>query len=381
MRCPDTGTLRALLDGEAPVVDRAAIDAHVAACPHCAEAVRSLGTARDVAASRLAALPGGEGDAETAYARFRHRVQNERTWDRRWRMLTDRARRWPALAATAGLVAVILVLATHAPARALAQQFLSIFRVQSVQVIRFDPESLDEEGVRLLVDQLQLLDPQIIADEPPSPAADVGEASERAGFAVRAPTHWPMEGETTIEVKGRTVVRVPYTREALEALFRLAGMDAGALPEGLGDGEVVGTVPAGVLQERVDLKVLQLLEPQLEYPEGVDARLLGEAALRVLGLPPEDAARMSARIDWTNTLVLPVPTTGTQVREVDVAGVRGILVTGSGEALTAWADDDIRPAVPSEPFATLIWQRDGILTAVSGPYPGTTLLDVAQSMY
>ena len=83
----------------------------------------------------------------------------------------------------------------------------------------------------------------------------------------------------------------------------------------------------------------------MNYPADVDPTVLGEALLQVLGTEPAEARRIAQSIDWTSTLLLPVPQDLGSFREVTVNGVSGVL---------------LEPFDP-ESESALIWQKDGML--------------------
>jgi hypothetical protein len=76
---------------------------------------------------------------------------------------------------------------------------------------------------------------------------------------------------------------------------------------------------------------------------------LGEALLRILGMDGRQARRLAQNIDWTNTLLLPVPENIASFSEVTVDGVTGIALSSINGRDTA-----------------LMWQKDGVVFVLSG---------------
>ena len=73
----------------------------------------------------------------------------------------------------------------------------------------------------------------------------------------------------------------------------------------------------------------------------VDPAVLGEALLQVLGMAPGEARRLAQNIDWSSTLLLPVPQDLATFREVRVDGTSGLAlskVDGRGHSLL-WQKD------------------------------------------
>jgi hypothetical protein len=93
---------------------------------------------------------------------------------------------------------------------------------------------------------------------------------------------------------------------------------------------------------------------------------LAETAFLFLGMPADDAHRMAGSIDWSSTLVIPLPAQAAQAREVSVDGSTGLLIEG---------------ADAGDPSIALLWERDGILHFLSGTNVDIRmLLDVADSL-
>ena len=153
---------------------------------------------------------------------------------------------------------------------------------------------------------------------------------------------------------------------------------AGARTNGLPQTEKLAfdvDVASSVLQQyrlqpyRLDgdlLDFLQVPSPAVSLPEGIDPTALAETAFLFLGMPADDARRMAGSIDWSSTLVIPLPTEAAQAREVSVDGATGLLIE-SAEA--------------EESKTALLWERDGILHFLSGTNVDIRLLlDMADSL-
>jgi len=118
------------------------------------------------------------------------------------------------------------------------------------------------------------------------------------------------------------------------------------LPDSL-DGARVDVVVHDSIGQLYDngIFLLQSPSPDVNYPPDVNPTLLGEALLQVLGTDPAEAARIAQSIDWTSTLLLPIPQDLATYREVNVNGVSGVLLEPF--------DTETEPAV--------VWQQDGMI--------------------
>jgi hypothetical protein len=113
-------------------------------------------------------------------------------------------------------------------------------------------------------------------------------------------------------------------------------------------------------------RLVQLASPSINAPEGLDIARLGEVFLQLLGMDPDEAARFSQTVDWTTTLVVPIPRYETSYQEVQVDGVQGWFIE---EAYSR-----------SDEKYMLVWIKDGVVYALSGPGDQATALAIASSL-
>ncbi len=247
-------------------------------------------------------------------------------------------------AAGLALVAIVALLMSFPAVRAAAGEFLGLFRVQQFAPISVSPqqmallERLGEQGLAPgeFVVTREIGDPETV--DSPEDAAAV------AGFT---PKTLPNRGELmrTYIMKGgagHLVVDLAGARAIVEA----AGADPLLLPDSLDGAQVDVTVHDSIGQLYDNgIILLQSPSPDVNYPADVNPTLLGEALLQVLGTEPAEAQRIAQSIDWTSTMLLPIPQDLGTYREVTVNGVSGVLL---------------------EPFdpdaeAAVVWQQDGMV--------------------
>jgi hypothetical protein len=316
-----------------------------------------------------------------------------------WRRYTR-----PALAAAA-VVAGVALLLTFAPAREAAAQFLQLFRVQNIAVIRVPEARMEQlQGIEEALESGVFGTPTMQrepGDE--QPAASVAEASERVGFTVREPGYLPegLARQRLVTATGPAIA-LDVSREQLVQGLALAGVTDVTVPEGLEVAQVGFDVPAVALQEFAGLAgglergavldgsspespagrpgavarrwaevpgvmLAQAPQPKVTLPEGMDQAALGTMLLQLLGISQAEAARLAATIDWTTTLVLPLPEQVAEYREVEVDGVAGLLVMGRGDRAGR--------------ERMLLWQRDGIVHALGAhQVSDAELLRIADSL-
>ena len=95
--------------------------------------------------------------------------------------------------------------------------------------------------------------------------------------------------------------------------------------------------------------LVQSPSPLVKYPEDVNVTALGQALLEVLGMEPEPARRLAESIEWTNTVLLPIPESFASFNEVQIGD-------SSGLALTSLDGQN----------AAVLWESDGMVFVLSG---------------
>lgn len=326
--CYDQGALRAYLDAELPAAQHAAIASHLAACAACAADLAQI-QATAGQSLRLLSTP-THPDPKLALARVRAIAQPEPITQRRRPMNTSRIRRWLAPAAAVIVAAALLALP---PVRAAADQLLQVFRVQTVVFVPVSGERMQQlESLNFDGKSLFLAEPKIV-NEPAEPreVASADEAAAAVGFPLSQPADLSASSYT---VSDRTIAELQVNVESARELLRLTGVEDVTLPDALGAQPItVNMAPSAVTRYAsgaLDVQLIQGTAPEVNLPEGVDLSQLGRAALRVLGMAPEQADALSSQIDWSSTLIFPFPADLTTVRQVSVNGAPGLLTTGGG---------------------------------------------------
>lgn len=263
--------------------------------------------------------------------------------------------------AFATLAVLLFSLAFAFPSvRAAASDFLGLFRVQKFAAISVSPQQLamleEIANSGLLPGQVEMI------EEPGQLTAvdSLAEAEAFEGHPVKTLSDLgePDQIYTMSGGSGRLIINVEDTR----AIVEIAGVDPALIPDSLDGKPVNVTVYPAVSMQWDDVVLVQSPSPLVEYPDDVDTAALGEALLQVLGMDARQARRLARNIDWTNTLLLPVPENIASFSEVTVDGVTGIALSSINGRDNA-----------------LMWQNDGIVYVLSGRNIAD-LIDVANSL-
>jgi hypothetical protein len=94
----------------------------------------------------------------------------------------------------------------------------------------------------------------------------------------------------------------------------------------------------------------EIPSPTVSAPDTVDIAQLAQIGLEFTGMDSEQAAAFTETVNWTSTLVIPIPKNAATYEQVQVDGVTGTLIQ--------------RPA-DDAPQYILLWVKNGIVYAIS----------------
>ncbi len=381
----DEGKLRAYLDQALSPEELEKVSKQLADSPESQATLARLGQERDNSAQYLAALappPEHRPAAPLALRRLKAQISGQATQtimarkrERMKGMVAKRfIRRYQSAIAILAVVAITVGLFSFAPVRTMAGNFLKIFRVQTVKIVPVDREHLramrEDPRFQGLIEELE---PQVdvIVDSEPQQVNSLAAASETAGFPVAEITALPVGigPPSSITVYQQKVVHLNLDRDLLEAIFQAAEIEI-SLPDSLNEEPLVVTEPSSVVQawKQEDKEILgfvQMTAPEVEYPDDLDLDTLGVAGLQLLGMSAEEATALGATIDWSTTLLLPIPKdAGMTVTEISVNGADGFVFAN--------------PDLPDEGSAVM-WQRGDMSYMVTGEFSADQMIEIAKS--
>jgi hypothetical protein len=371
------GQLRAALDGEL----NAAESEHLQNCAQCqtresairAQVRQATGPLAFLAPAAQDSDPGRAG-AQKALRRFHQkRIQKETNMFKR--LFASPALRYAAIA-----VLLLVGTASFPATRALADQLLSLFRVQQVAVVPIDFTGMQQlTGQGPIGQQMsQLLSTSItITQKPGQPldAADAAQASQLAGFSVRLPQG---KAPSQISVMKASAFSFKIDRAKAQALLNEAGRGDLLLPASVDGQDISVKIPAGVStsygtcpapkdgesdspfgggpgspgRRFADcILFAQIPSPTVSAPPEVNVAQLAQIGLEFTGMTSDEAAAFTNSVDWTSTLVIPIPKNAATYKQVRVDGVTGTLIQ--------------RPS-DDEPQFSLVWVKNGIIYAIGG---------------
>jgi len=379
MNCLKDGILRARLDGQLSKEESWTIDRHLAECAACRLRAANLSQDAERIRAALATLaPGPEegfSDPQLAYARFQAQPQVEPRPARFFSRVFSA--RWQPAWAGAALLAVLVACYSFAPARSWAQRVLAMLRVQKIAVVPIDTQGLEaaqpgnETGK--MIDQF-ISDNIVVTMRPgqPQAAMDAAQASQLAGFGVRL--LGARSDAPKITVQGEQAFQMTLNRDRLQGILDELGRADVQLPSSI-DGALVavhipktvmavygqcphpGKDPAQSPHKASDLADCvmfgQAPSPTVSVPPELNVHELATLALQAAGMSAQDAEAFCDTVDWTSTLVIPIPRDAGSYETTNVDGVQATLITlrGWGRAM---------------PGYSLLWVKGGIIYSLTG---------------
>ncbi len=386
---PTEGELRACHDRQLGAEQQVRVEAHLAACRRCREQAELLSSRAESARKHLGGLeaPFLPLSPHLAHARLESYVSRKENPVMSNKLFSRKARpAWMALA----VIAILAIAFTFQPVRALAIDFLGLFRVQQVAVVPFNPANLpsnlsNTQFNQLFSDSFKFEQVGEVQD-----ASSAAQASQKAGFSLRLPSGLSGNPNLTVQPGGKARFHVDLPR--IRALLKEIGRQDIVLPDELDGADVAAELPVSVTavygscgydarvaretgqdpdQQRSfwnpDCHILtQLPSPTISAPPGLDVSQIGKAFLMMTGMTAQQAEDFSRTIDWSTTLVIPIPDYASS-QKVSVDGVEGVFVEQS-------------QSQTNHPRYLLMWVKDGTLYALEGQGGLTDALAIAGSM-
>ena len=404
MICHHDGILRARLDGELGGSELEAVNQHLAVCADCRSRFEKLSTETARTQDLLASLASGESEPGLAgvYAQFSAQfgtAPEPTSWIRRLF-----APRWRPVW---GLTAAALVLAIGigvGPVRLLAQRVLAMLRVEKIMVVSIDPSTLvsgsePDSHPYKLINQF-FADNVVVTIDPGKPEVvpTVAKAAQLVGYPIR--TIGDFGPPQRVEVNGETAFQMTVNRDRVETLLDEVGRPDIRIPESANGALVAVHIPKVVfsmygdcpvrrrfgdsnpqsrgeglaerkMERMADTKktnctyLVQAPTPVVSVPPELNMSEIAEAALELAGMSPSEAHSFCQTVDWSSTLVVPIPRNSSSYENVSVDGVEGTLITETLSQGNRYS---------------LLWIRNGVIHSLMGHGSSSDALTLAASL-
>jgi hypothetical protein len=372
------GDLRAFLDNEATESQSEQIRLHLSGCSRCQARLESLAKRANQAAAALDHVPAPKAVSSAA---ARQRFESY-SYDKEKLTMNHRSRNlYPRLAFGLALITLLLGVLAVPQLRAIANNFLGLFRVEQVAVVPIIPSLMEGQmhSSAPQFEQMLASDVEVTRHGQSQDVNSAAEAAQMAGFPLRLPSGLGAPGKLRVEAG----MDVEYTIDLprLRAILAELGQDTTILPESLDQATISAHIPSAVAAVYGDCQtqestgpdrphpgipagcntLIQLPSPEVSAPPGLDVDALAMLYLQATGMSEREARRFSERIDWATTLVIPIPADASS-QDISVDGVQGVLIQSRYSSYM------------------IIWVKDGVLYAFGGSGKPDAGLELANSL-
>lgn len=345
--CIKQGTLQAYLDGELAAWDADRVAAHLAECPRCRAKAGRLEADKRLVAAVLDRSLGRAGlqrdDLLAAWAGLQDTGRTGTLWEG----VRKEMRRFKVAVAVAATVCALAVPFTFAPVRALATEFLNVFRVERIHVVNISGEEMKQIERALAGQGTADIEDfgRITASGQPQYRTGITleEARKAIGPGFKVPALAGAGEPAWGLMTGCSLTIAPDVKAINGMLAQFGG--SSFLPASLDGKEfTLRQYPVATAEfTRPDgrkVVIAQGKSPELTVPEGTDVLALRDA---LLGLPflPENVRRQLEGIsNWRNTVL--IPNVEGEASPVKVNGVEGAFIDGHGPGnALIWADNGL----------------------------------------
>lgn len=287
------------------------------------------------------------------------------------------SKRFRPLWVTGSAIAALALSLTFPTVQALASNFLGLFRVQNIQVIQIDPSRFSElnndSTLGERIGEMFSTSFKVTKEAgKPQEVADAATASAAAGFNVRLLDN---DQAAVITVQDSSAFEFTIDRARAQAILHDGGFDT-QLPASLDGALIKVEIPTGVSVAYGDCPkpsavtdenpapanwqklescviLAQIPSPTITAPDDLDVPQLVEIGLQFIGLSAAEAKQISSTVDFSTTLIIPIPRNAATVKDVSVDGVQGTYLGRYADA-----------GVPAR--YTVLWVKDGLVYALTG---------------
>ena len=386
----DEGTLQSYVDQELPNAELERVLEHLEVCCTCRGKADQITTRTERVGQNLQLIKADSFQIRTSTGAARARLEARLTEKEASNMLSKWfSKRLRPVWAGLLVVALLALALAFPPVRAIANNFLGLFRVDRITVVPVDENQLsDRLQSSKQLENLFSENVSYTGGGNIQTVKDAQEASSLANIPVRLPAAAGAPPQLLLQPGGSISMAIDVRQ--LRAILEEVGQTDVKLSDTL-NGEIVSvTIPNLVMalygecsdptaeqttSDRNEAPVaygsdctqlIQMQSPTVNAPPDLDINQLGNAFLQILGMDPDDAAQFAASVDWTSTLVLPLPRSNTTYQDVTVDGVPGTLI--------------IQGKLTDPYHYLLVWVKNGVVYGLSGNDNPDHALELANSM-
>jgi hypothetical protein len=408
MTCIHEGILRAHMDGELVGAELTGVTEHLVSCADCRARFEKLRAERaqmdDVFATLAPAADSITINPAIAYTRFKNQFGTARE-PKATGIARLFAPRWRPAWGFAAVAMVVTILVSVNPGRTWAQRILAMLRVQKIQAVPIDLTTLmssSEPDSRpyKLINQFITDNVVVTMDRgKPDIVSNVTRAAQLAGYPIRM--IGSLGAPHSVEVNGETAFQMTINRDRLATLLDEIGRSDIQIPESANGALIAVYIPKTVISIYGDCPVrhryvnsnpqsqaeapaerkmermanikdtnctylIQAPSPTVSVPPDLNMSDIAGAALELAGMSPAEARSFCQTVDWSSTLVVPIPRNSSSYETVTVDGVEGTLITETLSQGNRYS---------------LLWIKNGTIHSLAGHGNSSDALSLAASLH
>ncbi|MFD3449414.1 anti-sigma factor family protein [Microbacteriaceae bacterium 4G12] len=357
MKCQDIGWIQAYLDGELNREERKEYIQHLDQCKACQqmlEEANKLNQWEKVALGDALSNAPQEMDinVDQAWQAFERKLQqNQKVLHNtdqkkgRWHDMKKSSKRWVVATAAAAVVCVSL---TIPQVRVGASNFLSVFRVNDVQLVKLTESDMQdiriwlsgtEDGTKSLkgIGKIEVKD----SDNKKDTHFNSEQQAKDAGYAVpKVPSGYVVE---SVHVSPSFTMQFELNTEQANKLLKqiqssvqfdnaLNGKKFSIMVP-----ESTSTHITGDKKQAFGNFSYNVIDaPQISVPEGVDVKKLQKTVLELPIIPENVKTQLAGIQDWTKTLPIPYMAKDAKSSETQVQGVKAALYEEERDSVLVW---------------------------------------------
>ncbi|MGB9678941.1 MAG: DUF2275 domain-containing protein [Thermoanaerobacteraceae bacterium] len=353
--CYDEGTLQAYLDNELDEITAIKVEEHLKTCNTCREKLEQLKSINEFTSKTLNK---SNIDLNEAWATLNEKLNKNNNKGGMFAMFT----KYKKSIAAALIVAFIGASAFFPPLKNAEAKILNLLRLNKMQIVTITPEDITQIQNEFYKRDMKNIDLKEYGDIKVSenqkgysiPPNEIDKLKSDVNYQFKLPTDKNYEIKNIYVEKVNSLEFILNVNKTNELIKAFGGTHL--LPSELDKKPVVLEIGKGIsisMEEKnsvngkkvyVNLSLAPI--PTVTVPEGVDVDKVIDA-LTNLPFLPENLKKQIANANWKETMPLPLPmmTSDFNIKEVDIRGNKGILMTNKG-----FAD-----------YVHLLWAEDGII--------------------
>jgi len=355
--CYDEGTLQAYLDNELDEITAKNVEEHLKTCSTCREKLEQLKSINEFTSKTLNK---SNIDLNEAWSTLNEKLSKNNNKGGMFAMFTKHKK---AIAA-ALIVAFIGASVFFPPLKNAEAKLLNLLRLDKMQVITITPEDIRQIQNQFYNNGIKNIDLKEYGDIKVSENQkgysispnEIDKLKSDVNYQFKLPTDKNFEIKNIYVSKVNSLEFILNVNKTNELIKAFGGTHL--LPSELDKKPVVVEIGKGISismegksavnGEKVHVDLSQVPIPKVTVPEGVDIDKVIDA-LTNLPFLPEDLKKQIANANWKETMPVPMMTSDFNIKEVEIRGNKGILMTNK-----VFAD-----------YVHLLWPEGGIFYELS----------------